>query len=259
VQRSAPLPRLHQVALYPAVDILGGRAVRLLRGDFDQSREYAGDPLAAASAWVEQGARRLHVVDLDGAREGGPVNLEQLRRIAGELAGRTELIQYGGGLRSAEQVEAALAAGADRVVLGTAAFLSPPTLAEVLASWGERIAVGVDVRGEKVATHGWRERLEMSAPEAVERLAESGVATVVYTNVDLDGTLEGIDVEAVRGIAQAAEGTALICSGGIGALGDLERLAALGLSNLEGVIVGKALYERRFGVAEAQAALGDGN
>jgi phosphoribosylformimino-5-aminoimidazole carboxamide ribotide isomerase len=246
------------VSLYPAVDILGGKAVRLLRGDFDRSREYAGDTLAAASGWVEQGARRLHVVDLDGAREGRPVNLDQLRRIVDELDDRTEMIQYGGGLRSAEQVEAALAAGAARVVLGTTAFLAPRTLAELLARWGERIAVGVDVKGGKVATHGWRERLEMSAPEAVERLAESGVATVIYTNIDLDGTLAGVDVEAVRSISDAASETTLICSGGIGALGDLERLAALELSNLEGVIVGKALYEGRFGVAEAQAALRNG-
>jgi phosphoribosylformimino-5-aminoimidazole carboxamide ribotide isomerase len=248
---------LTRVSLYPAVDILGGRAVRLLRGDFDRSREYADDPLAAASAWVDQGARRLHVVDLDGAREGRPVNLDQLRRIAGALGGRTDVIQYGGGLRSAEDVEAALGAGADRVVLGTAAFLAPRTLEEVLAEWGERIAVGVDVRDEKVATHGWKERLEMSAPEAVERLVESGVATVIYTKVELDGTLAGVDVDSVRSVADAARGTTLISSGGIGTLADLERLAALELSNLEGVIVGKALYEGRFGVAEAQAALGD--
>jgi phosphoribosylformimino-5-aminoimidazole carboxamide ribotide isomerase len=247
-----------RVSLYPAVDILGGKAVRLVRGDFGQSREYADDPLTAASAWVEQGARRLHVVDLDGAREGRPVNLERLRRIANELDARTELIQYGGGLRSPAQVEAALAAGADRVVLGTAAFAEPQTLAEALARWGDRIAVGVDVRGEKVATHGWSERLELSAPEAVERLAESGVATVIYTNVDRDGTLAGLDVDAVRSVSDAAGATTLICSGGIGALDDLERLAALELTNLEGVIVGKALYEGRFGVAEAQAALGDG-
>jgi phosphoribosylformimino-5-aminoimidazole carboxamide ribotide isomerase len=250
---------LTRVSLYPAVDILGGRAVRLVRGDFDRSREYADDPLAAATGWVDQGARRLHVVDLDGAREGRPVNLDQLRRIAGALGGRTDVIQYGGGLRSAEDVAEALGAGADRVVLGTAAFLAPRTLAEVLAEWGERIAVGVDVRDEKVATHGWKERLEMSAPEAVERLVESGVATVIYTKVDLDGTLAGVDVDSVRSVADAARGTTLISSGGIGTLADLERLAALELSNLEGVIVGKALYEGRFGVAEAQAALGDGS
>jgi phosphoribosylformimino-5-aminoimidazole carboxamide ribotide isomerase len=248
---------LTHLSLYPAVDILAGKAVRLVRGDFARSRDYADDPLVAANAWVEQGARRLHVVDLDGAREGRPVNLDQLRRIADELGGRTEVIQYGGGLRSAEHVEAALDAGADRVVLGTVALLAPQTLTEVLAGWGERIAVGVDVRGEKVATHGWRKRLEMSPPEAVERLAESGVATLVYTNIDLDGTLEGVDVDAIRSISDAASGATLICSGGIGALGDLERLAALELSNLEGVIVGKALYEGRFDVAEAQAALGD--
>jgi phosphoribosylformimino-5-aminoimidazole carboxamide ribotide isomerase len=249
---------LTHVSLYPAVDILGGKAVRLVRGDFDRSREYAIDPLAAASTWVEQGARRLHVVDLDGARDGKPVNLGHLRRIANELGGRTELIQYGGGLRNTEDVEAALTAGADRVVLGTAAFLAPQTLAQALAGWGDRIAVALDVRGEKVATHGWKERLEMSAPEAVERLAELGVTTVIYTNVDLDGTLAGVDVGAVRSIADAARGTTLLCSGGIAELGDLERLAALELANLEGVIVGRALYEGRFGVAEAQAALGDG-
>jgi phosphoribosylformimino-5-aminoimidazole carboxamide ribotide isomerase len=246
------------VSLYPAVDILGGKAVRLVRGDFDESREYADDPLVAASAWVDAGARRLHVVDLDGAREGQPVNLDQLRRITDALGARTDVIQYGGGLRSAEDVDAALAAGADRVVLGTTALLAPATLADVLGRWAERIAVGVDARGGKVVTHGWTKRVEVSAPEAVERLAESGVATIVFTKVDLDGTLAGVDVDAIRAVATAARGTTLISSGGIGTLADLERLAALELPNLEGVIVGKALYEGRFGVTEAQAALGDG-
>jgi len=240
------------VRLYPAIDILDGNAVRLVQGDFDARTVYEDDPLAAADAWVKAGARQLHVVDLDGARSGKPANLEHLRRISGELGVD---VQYGGGLRSARSVREALQAGAARVLLGTAAFADPQLLEEVLAAHGpERVLVSVDARGGRVATAGWTERSELSAQEALLGLHARGVRRFVFTDVDRDGMLEGPDLDAVRRLAGAVEGE-LVYSGGIGHLADLEALARLRAPNLDGVIVGKALYERRFTVAEAQRAL----
>ena len=238
--------------LYPAIDILDGNAVRLVRGDFAARTVYETDPLAAAGAWVEAGARHLHVVDLDGARSGEPVNLEHLRRISAEL---DVDVQFGGGLRSAQSVRDALGAGAARVLLGTAAFTDPDLLEEVLAVHGpERVLVSVDARGGRVATAGWTARTELSAQDALRSLCGRGVRRFVFTDVDRDGMLEGPDLAEVRRLAGAVD-AALVYSGGIGRLADLEDLARLRAPNLDGVIVGKALYEQRFTVAEAQRAL----
>jgi phosphoribosylformimino-5-aminoimidazole carboxamide ribotide isomerase len=240
------------VILYPAIDIMGGSAVRLVKGDFAARKVYDEDPLSAARAWVQAGAEHLHVVDLDGARAGGPVNLGHLRRIADELE---VPVQYGGGLRTLAAIDEALAAGAQRAILGTAAFTDPDLLERALAKHGpERVLVSVDVRGGRVATAGWTETTEMTAAQVVRSLHERGVGELVYTNVDRDGMLEGPNLEEVREIAQAVRGR-MLYSGGIGALADLEGLAALGQERLTGVIVGKALYERRFTVAEAHVAL----
>jgi phosphoribosylformimino-5-aminoimidazole carboxamide ribotide isomerase len=242
------------VILYPAIDIMGGSAVRLRKGDFAAKKVYDEDPLEAARAWVDAGAERLHVVDLDGARAGRPVNLEHLRRIAGELG---VPVQYGGGLRTLVAVGDALAAGAERAILGTAAFTDADLLELALAAHGPaRVLVSVDVRGGKVATAGWTQTTEMTAPQVVVSLYERGVRELVYTNVDRDGMLEGPDLEEVREVARAVRGR-MLYSGGIGALADLQGLAALGEQSLVGVIVGKALYERRFTVAEARTALGE--
>ena len=240
--------------LYPAIDILGGNAVRLVKGDFDAKKVYDEDPLSAARGWKDAGARELHVVDLDGAKQGTPVNLEHLSRIVDELG---LPVQYGGGLRSKQAVDDALAAGATRVILGTAAFKDPELLKRALDDHGpERVLVSVDVRGGQVATAGWTETTEPSTAAVLERLHDSGVRRLVYTNVDRDGMLEGPDVEEVRGVV-ASTGASVVYSGGIGQLVDLEALASLDAPNLTGVIVGKALYEERFTVAEALAVLGD--
>jgi phosphoribosylformimino-5-aminoimidazole carboxamide ribotide isomerase len=242
------------VILYPAIDILGGNAVRLVRGDFEASKVYDEDPLAAARAWVAAGARQLHVVDLDGARAGHPLNLEQVRRIAGELE---VPVQLGGGLRTLQDVDAALAAGAGRVILGTAAFRDPDLLERALAAHGaERVLVSVDVRGGRVATAGWTETSATGAVEAIGALRERGVRELVFTNVDRDGMLQGPDIEQVSEVARAAGDARVLYSGGIGELADLEALAGLAAESLAGVIVGKALYERRFTVAQALAVLG---
>jgi len=235
--------------LYPAVDIRGGKAVRLTQGDFAREQVYDADPLDAARRWVDAGARWLHVVDLDGARTGEPVNLSQLERIAAAL---DVLVQYGGGLRSAEHVEAAFARGATRVVIGTAAFTDEGFLDTLLAGHGARIAVGLDVRNGRVAIRGWREQVSSGPAEAIRGLAEKGVETIVYTKVDWDGTMQGADLETARELVEAAGEANVIYSGGIGSVADLESLAPIGLL---GVIVGKALYEGRFTVAEARAVL----
>jgi phosphoribosylformimino-5-aminoimidazole carboxamide ribotide isomerase len=240
------------VKLLPAIDILGGNAVRLVRGDFAAKKVYDEDPLSAARGWTQAGARFLHVVDLDGAKAGAPVNLDQLRRIAGQLG---VPVQYGGGLRSTAAIDDALAAGAARVILGTAAFAEPDLLRRALEAHGpERVLVSVDVRGGRVATAGWTETSDLTPSVVVERLQAAGVEELVYTDVDRDGMLEGPDLAEVRLVAASVRGR-LLYSGGIGRLADLEGLAALGEPSLTGVIVGKALYEKRFTIAEAHAAL----
>jgi phosphoribosylformimino-5-aminoimidazole carboxamide ribotide isomerase len=247
------------VRLYPAIDILGGSAVRLVKGDFDAKKVYDEDPLSAARGWVTAGAEYLHVVDLDGAKRGEPVNVEQLRRIVGAL---DTPVQYGGGLRSPDAVERALTAGASRVILGTVAVSDPLVLRECLKAHGpERILVGVDVRGGDVVTHGWLQGTDVTARAAFDALRENGVRNFVFTNVDHDGMLDGANRDEVAWVARAAEGGSVIFSGGIGSREDLQALAdlrrELALDALDGVIVGTALYERRFTVAEAKAALAD--
>jgi phosphoribosylformimino-5-aminoimidazole carboxamide ribotide isomerase len=239
------------VNFYPAIDILGGKAVRLVKGDFDAKKVYDEDPLSAAAGWVQAGARFLHVVDLDGARDGAPVNLDHLRCIAGQLG---VPVQFGGGLRSPAAVESAIEAGAERVILGTAAFTDPQLLEQSLAQWPGRVLVSVDVRGGRVATAGWTETTELSGEQVVRELWERGARELVYTNVDRDGMLGGPDLQEVARVAKAVPGS-FVYSGGIGALADLEGLAGLKAPTLAGVIVGKALYERRFTVADAHAVL----
>jgi phosphoribosylformimino-5-aminoimidazole carboxamide ribotide isomerase len=239
------------VILYPAIDISEGKAVRLVQGDFDAKTVYNADPFEAAKGWVDEGARFLHVVDLDGARTGEPKNLHHLERIAHEL---TVPVQYGGGLRSLPAVRDALRAGAERVILGTAAFNDIDFLDDVLGAFRDRIVVSVDTRGGHVSTSGWQETTQMPAEAVIQRLQHRGVRSFVYTNVDKDGMLEGPDLDEVRRIAGVVRGRFLY-SGGIGSLEDLSALAALRQVNLGGVIVGKALYEHRFTVREAHRAL----
>jgi phosphoribosylformimino-5-aminoimidazole carboxamide ribotide isomerase len=239
------------VILLPAIDIRGGSAVRLRQGDFDQETVYVDDPLDAARSFVEAGARFIHVVDLDGARAGRPSNLHHLERIKAEL---DVPVQFGGGLRSIGSIRRALAAGAERVVLGTAAFTDPDLLDEALAAFTARLLVAVDVRGGYASVAGWTKATQMRGVDVIRRLQRHGATRFVYTNVDRDGMLEGPDLDEVRRVADAVRGRFLY-SGGIASLDDLRRLRSLRLLNLAGVISGKALYEGRFGVREAQAVL----
>jgi phosphoribosylformimino-5-aminoimidazole carboxamide ribotide isomerase len=225
--------------------------VRLRQGRFDEETVYADDPLEAASSFVEAGANFLHVVDLDGAREGEPVNLHHVERIASELDVAVEL---GGGLRSIASIRRALKVGAARVVLGTAAFTDPDLLDEALAAFTARVLVGVDVRGGMVSVSGWTRETQMRGEDAIGFMRQRGVTRFVYTNVDRDGMLEGPDLDEIRRVGEAVRGRFLY-SGGIGTLDHLRALRDLRQVNLGGVIVGKALYEGNFTVPEGQEAL----
>ena len=237
--------------LYPAIDIRDGKAVRLMQGDYERETRYDDDPVVAARRWADGGARWLHVVDQDGARAGEPVNLEHVRLIVAAVG---IPVQLGGGLRDSKKVEEAFSSGAERVVLGTAAVRDPEMAAAIAAAHGDRVVVSVDSRSGEVAAEGWTESSGLGTSEVVAALSERGISRFVYTPVDVDGLMEGPDLGSLRDVAKATEGE-LIYSGGVGSVDDLRALAELDLGNLAGVIVGKALYEGRFTVAEAQSEL----
>jgi phosphoribosylformimino-5-aminoimidazole carboxamide ribotide isomerase len=237
--------------LYPAIDIRGGRAVRLIQGDYARETAYEDDPVVAARRWADGGARWLHIVDLDGAKAGEPVNLDHMRRI---VAAVDVPVQLGGGLRDSKKVENAISAGAERVVLGTAAVRDPELAGAIAAAHGDRVVVSVDSRSGKVAAEGWTESSDLETAEVVATLTGRGVRRFVFTPVEVDGLMEGPDLDSLREVAEATDGE-VIYSGGVGSLDHLRDLAGLGLGNLGGVIVGRALYEGRFSVAEAQSIL----
>lgn len=237
--------------LYPAIDIRGGQAVRLLQGDYARETTYDADPVDAAKRWAGEGAEYLHVVDLDGAKAGAPQNLDAVRRIAAAV---NCPIQVGGGLRDAESVSSVLEAGAERVVIGTAALRDPEFLAKALEKHGDRVVVSVDARNGKVALAGWTEAGEQGVVEAVAKLSSRGVARFLCTAIEVDGTMEGPALGELNQIAAATQAR-VIASGGVGDLSHLEAIAQDAAPNVEGAIVGRALYEGRFSVAEAAAAL----
>jgi phosphoribosylformimino-5-aminoimidazole carboxamide ribotide isomerase len=237
--------------LYPAIDIMDGQAVRLVEGRFEDATTYHTDPVDAARSWVGAGARFLHVVDLDGARSGEPRSLDHLGRIVKETG---VPVQYGGGLRTLDAVRDALRGGAERVVVGTAAFRDVDFLDDIVAAFGPRVVVAVDAKNGMIATEGWTQTTELPVVAAINRLTSRGVRSFVYTDVTRDGKLSGPDLDGARRVAEAVRGRFLY-SGGISSLEDLRALARLRQVNLAGVIAGKALYEKQFTVAEGQAAL----
>jgi phosphoribosylformimino-5-aminoimidazole carboxamide ribotide isomerase len=239
--------------LWPAVDIRDGHAVRLARGAFDQETVYDADPLDAALRWVDDGARALHVVDLDGARAGAPANLDHVRRIAEAVA---VPIEVGGGLRDADAVAAVLAAGAQRAILGTAALRDPSFASAMVAAHGaDAIVVSVDVRGGGVAAAGWREQTDVTAQAMLETLRDHDITHFVYSSIDRDGVLAGPDVGALTHACDVVAGCEVVYSGGVASTEQLAQLRALDLPPLSGVIVGTALFEGRLTVGDGQAAL----
>ena len=240
------------IDLYPAIDLQDGRAVRLRRGDFAQSTVFSDDPVAQARAFAEAGASVLHVVDLDGAREGQPVHAATVASIAAAFPGTVHL---GGGLRSRAAIETAMATGVDRVVVGTAVVEDRTLLEWAIDRLGDALVVGLDARQGKLATHGWTQVSDRDAVPVATELVSMGARRLVYTDINRDGTLGGPNLAALRRLADAVAPVRVIASGGISSLDDLRKLRDLRLPNVAGVIVGRALYEGRFTVAEGLATL----
>jgi phosphoribosylformimino-5-aminoimidazole carboxamide ribotide isomerase len=239
--------------IIPAIDMRGGRCVRLLQGDYGRETVFADDPAAVARRWRDAGATRLHLVDLDGAREGRPVNRATVKKI---LAAVETPVQLGGGLRDPETVRLYLDGGVDRAVLGTAAVKDQAMLTGVLAGFPGRIAVGVDAREGIVVTEGWRDISGIAAPNLVRQLAEMDVPRVIYTDTVRDGTLTEPNFPALETILSyfrlSATHVQIIYSGGISSIDHLRWLAATGV---EGAVVGRALYTGDIDLAEARAAI----
>lgn len=237
--------------LYPAIDIRGGQAVRLLQGDYTRETAYDADPVDAARRWANEGAEYLHVVDLDGAKAGEPKNLDAIQRIAATVDCP---IQVGGGLRDAASAKAVLDAGAERIVIGTAALRDPDFLDAMLEAHGKRVVVSVDAKQGRVAFEGWTEAGREGVVEAVAALGERGVERFLCTAIEVDGTMEGPAIDQLNEIAGATS-SKVLASGGVGELSHLASLASSTPANVEGAIVGRALYERRFTVSEAIVVL----
>jgi phosphoribosylformimino-5-aminoimidazole carboxamide ribotide isomerase len=235
--------------VFPAVDIQGGKAVRLRRGDFDDATVFADDPVALARYWQDQGAEALHVIDLDAARTGELENFAILERIVRSL---DIPVQYGGGIRSARNLALVAGIGVHWVVMGTAAVTALDLLDDSLKWLGERLVVGLDATDGMVATHGWQQRSQMSAIHFSKILAEHGVKRVVYTDTARDGMLGGPNLVGLRDLAEVSS-LELVLSGGIALLDDFRRLKKLDLPNVVGVIVGRALYEKAFTLGDALA------
>ncbi len=243
--------------LYPAIDILGGKAVRLMQGDYERETVYYDSPADAARRWADGGAEWLHVVDLDGAKAGKPENLEAIEGISAAVDCP---IEVGGGLRDYASVEAVLEAGAARVVVGTAALRDPEFLADILAGRGaEEVVVSVDARGGQVSLAGWTESSGVDVADAVADLTRRGVVRFLFTPIEVDGTMEGPNLPELERVAAATDAS-VVASGGVGTLEHLRQIARVPADNVEGVIVGRALYEGRFTVSEALEVLtGDGS
>ncbi len=245
--------------IYPAIDLRRGRCVRLQQGDPQAETVYSDDPAAMARHWAGQGATWLHVVNLDGAfgeqarsQKALPLNLQRLRQIRAAV----DLpIQFGGGIRTLEDMTLALDLGATRVVLGTVAVQNPDMVRQALQRFGpDRVVVGIDARDGWVATHGWLQVSQMRVLELAQAMARAGVQRVVYTDIRRDGMLTGVNVEASATLARES-GLRVIASGGVGSLADIQALAAYADQGVEGVIIGQALYQARFTLAQALEAV----
>jgi len=235
-----------RMILYPAIDLKDGRCVRLLRGEMASATVFGADPAAQARAFVDAGCRWLHVVDLNGAFAGRPVNGAAVEAI---LAAVEVPVQLGGGIRDRAAIDGWLAKGVARVVLGTVALRDPGLVREAARAYPGRIAVGIDARGGRVAVEGWAETSDVAAIDLARRFEDAGIAAIVYTDIDRDGALEGPNVAATAALARAVR-VPVIASGGIASLDDLRALKASG-APLDGAISGRALYEGRIDLGEA--------
>jgi phosphoribosylformimino-5-aminoimidazole carboxamide ribotide isomerase len=238
-----------QFEIIPAIDLQGGRCVRLVQGDFDRSTVYGDDPPGMARRWEAAGATRIHVVDLDGAKEGGPRQLAVVSEIVKAVS---VPVQLGGGLRTLDHIAAALDAGVQRVMVGTKAIEDPTFVDAALARFRESVGIGIDAKDGRVAVRGWVDVSDVTAIDLARQMAERGVRTIVYTDIARDGTLTGPNVEAMRNMAQAVPSVGVIASGGVGQPRDILDLAQTGTV---GVIVGKAIYTGNVDLAAAIQSL----
>lgn len=238
--------------VYPAIDLKGGQAVRLVRGAMDSATVFNDDPTAQARAFARSGFAWLHLVDLDGAFAGKPMNRAAVEAI---LAAVEIPVQLGGGIRDLATIEAWLNAGVSRVILGTAAVERPALLSEACAKFPGKVAVGIDARGGRVAVKGWAEDGGMEAKVLAARAADAGAAAIVYTDIDRDGALQGVNVAATHALARAVQ-VPVIASGGVASLEDIAALKALSAPAIAGVICGRALYDGRIDPARALALAG---
>jgi phosphoribosylformimino-5-aminoimidazole carboxamide ribotide isomerase len=233
--------------IIPAIDIKDGRCVRLFQGDMDKETIYFDRPIDAARHWVKEGATFVHVVDLNGAVEGHPVHTGEVEAICKKTGLSVEL---GGGLRSAESVEAALDLGVSRVVVGTAAYDNQEFLRALCKQFPERIVVGIDARNGKVAVKGWKKTTSMDAINLAKRCEADGASRIIYTDISRDGTREGLNVDETLKLARSVK-IPVIASGGVATLNDIRGLLPLEADGVEGVIVGRALYNGSFSLKEA--------
>jgi phosphoribosylformimino-5-aminoimidazole carboxamide ribotide isomerase len=242
-----------RLTLYPAIDLKGGRCVRLTRGEMASATVFNEDPAAQAVLFERAGFAWLHCVDLEGAFAGQPANADAVRAIR---AATRLPIQLGGGIRDMDAVEGWLAAGITRVILGTAALKNPAFVREAARAFPGRIVVGADARGGKVATEGWAQTSDLAPADLVRRFEDVGVAAVLFTDVDGDGLLGGVNVEATASLARTVR-IPVIASGGVGGIDDIDRLLAADEPNIDGVVIGRALYDGRIDPADALARVND--
>lgn len=233
--------------VYPAIDIRGGKCVRLYKGDYGQETVYGDSPFEMAKSFAEQGASWIHMVDLDGAKAGQPVNWQHICRVAAELGVN---VQAGGGIREEKDIRMYLDGGVKRVILGSVAVSDIAFTKEMLGKYGDRIAIGLDAKDGMAATHGWLETSSVSAIELGKALADAGAKVFIFTDIATDGTLAGPNIKATEQLAKET-GVSVIASGGISSLDDIRNLAAVQPSGVSGSIVGKAIYSNRFTVKEA--------
>ncbi len=238
------------LTLYPAIDLKAGQVVRLKRGEMDQATVYGADPAAQALAWRQAGFEWLHVVDLDGAFAGKPANALAVEAILKAIPGQK--VQLGGGIRTMATVEAWLGAGLTRVILGSAALKDPAFTRAACRAFPGRVAVGIDAKGGMVATEGWADVSDVSAVDLARRFEDAGAAAIIYTDIDRDGMLGGVNVDATLALAKAVS-LPVIASGGVASIADVAALAPLASEGIEGVIIGRALYDGRVNPAEALA------
>ncbi|MGD1703176.1 1-(5-phosphoribosyl)-5-[(5-phosphoribosylamino)methylideneamino]imidazole-4-carboxamide isomerase [Dapis sp. BLCC M229] len=240
--------------IIPAIDILGGRCVRLYQGDYERTQVFNDNPVDVAKRWVKEGATKLHLVDLDGAKAGQPVNQKTIEAIVKAV---DVPVQVGGGLRNYSAVASLLALGVQQAILGTVALERPQLVSNLCQEFSGQIIVGIDARDGKVATKGWLETSEVSATDLARQMAKFKVAAIVYTDIHRDGTLKGPNIEALRELATSVN-IPVIASGGVSSITDLLSLLSLEPIGVEGAIVGRALYTGDISITEANQAVGQG-